>query len=396
MKNREINLLILLEGAVFILVLIVSLASALTHGRSREEKREKAPKATVSENMLEDTGQAAVYEEAQITFDAEVEDKLSSMTTEEKVAQLLLVSPEDYTGNDEVSVAGEGCRSAILAMPVGGISCGDHNFIAKETTVENLTRLQSYSMERIGQPLLLWVEHADAGVLSQQVSGIVCKEQEVGMTNLTFMAAETTLSVEDVRQLREGSGFEGVLISGSLTDVASAGDIDVGEAAVQSICAGMSMVYVPSGCADAYQALLQAAGEGTITDAMLHNSVGRILQVKKAIREAEAARQQEALQQLQQQQQQASQQNTGQTSRRSNTNNTGNTGTGTGGNQQPASLAEQQGAAQPEAAQPENVQPEVPQPEEPQQPEQQPETIQPEVPQPEQTPQEEGQEGMGE
>ncbi len=91
-------------------------------------------------------------------FPPEVNEKLSNMTLEEKVAQMFLITPEALTHNDAVNIARSGTRDAIRAYPVGGLVYDAKNFQGKEQTKALLEGVQGYSMERIGLPLFLAVE----------------------------------------------------------------------------------------------------------------------------------------------------------------------------------------------------------------------------------------------
>lgn len=50
-----------------------------------------------------------------------VQQKLESMTLEQKVAQLFLVTPEQLTGVSQAVVAGSATQRALEDIPVGGL-----------------------------------------------------------------------------------------------------------------------------------------------------------------------------------------------------------------------------------------------------------------------------------
>lgn len=105
-------------------------------------------------------GEQAQKELQPVVFSEEVQAKLTTMTLEEKVAQMFLVTPEALTHNDSVEVAGEGTKNAIHTYPVGGMVYSSLNFQDKEQTQKLLSGVQQYSVERIGLPLFLAVEEA--------------------------------------------------------------------------------------------------------------------------------------------------------------------------------------------------------------------------------------------
>ena len=77
--------------------------------------------------------------------DARVNETLANMSTEEKVAQLFFVTPEQLTGADVVTAAGPDTQSALGAYPVGGIVYSSQNVQSEEQLRELLSTTASYS-----------------------------------------------------------------------------------------------------------------------------------------------------------------------------------------------------------------------------------------------------------
>ena len=88
----------------------------------------------------------------------EFQVKISSMTLEEKAAQLFLITPEALTGLPSVTKAGENTRTALGQYPVGGLIFFENNIQSREQVEEMLKKQQEYSQERIGLPLFLSVD----------------------------------------------------------------------------------------------------------------------------------------------------------------------------------------------------------------------------------------------
>lgn len=86
------------------------------------------------------------------------EEILASMTLEEKVLQLFMITPEALTGYDEVYAAGEATKEAIDRFPVGGIVYFSQNLRDEAQTKDMLARTARYSKERTGLPMLLAVD----------------------------------------------------------------------------------------------------------------------------------------------------------------------------------------------------------------------------------------------
>lgn len=88
---------------------------------------------------------------------AKAEAALASMTAEEKVYQLFYVSLEDLTGVYGQQTADDNLRSALQAMPVGGVVIDRQNVAGTEQVASLVSGLQETSR----LPLLVGVEEED-------------------------------------------------------------------------------------------------------------------------------------------------------------------------------------------------------------------------------------------
>lgn len=83
---------------------------------------------------------------------------LAQMATEEKVAQLFFVTPEQLTGVETVTAAGETTAAAFSEYPVGGIIYFDANLIDAEQTTQMLAAMQGFALQYSGLPVFLAVD----------------------------------------------------------------------------------------------------------------------------------------------------------------------------------------------------------------------------------------------
>ncbi|MCD8149555.1 MAG: hypothetical protein LUE92_08325 [Clostridiales bacterium] len=114
----------------------------------------------------------------------------------------------------------------------------------------------------------------DAGASCIQVSNVTS-------SSLTGSSAiPCSLSDSAVSYLRDSMGYDGILMTSDLSDSAVLEYCTTEEAAVTAVNAGMDLVYVTDGFEDAWQAVLDAVNDGSISKVRLHNSVGRILSAK--------------------------------------------------------------------------------------------------------------------
>lgn len=86
--------------------------------------------------------------------------------------------------------------------------------------------------------------------------------------------------VKDI--LREELGYEGIVITSPLNEVAVTDYYTSGDAAIMAIAAGADMILMPSNFEEAYYALLAAVLEGTISEERIDESLLRIYKVKYA------------------------------------------------------------------------------------------------------------------
>lgn len=93
-----------------------------------------------------------------------MEEKLSQMSLEEKVAQMFLVLPDSFLGIDNVTAAGEAMKNALEEIPVGGLIFMAPNLESEDQIKEMMENLQTYSMDRIGLPMFTGVDEEGGSV----------------------------------------------------------------------------------------------------------------------------------------------------------------------------------------------------------------------------------------
>ncbi len=74
-----------------------------------------------------------------------VDETLAGMTLHEKVCQMMFVTPEELTGEDGVTVAGDATRQALENYPVGGIVCFAKNLESQDQVKEMIDNSQKDS-----------------------------------------------------------------------------------------------------------------------------------------------------------------------------------------------------------------------------------------------------------
>ena len=78
-------------------------------------------------------------------YAAAAADLLRTMSTRDKICQMLIVTPESLTGVDSVNIAGDTTRQALEEYPVGGIIYNTANLESVEQTIDLIAGTQSFS-----------------------------------------------------------------------------------------------------------------------------------------------------------------------------------------------------------------------------------------------------------
>lgn len=86
------------------------------------------------------------------------EDLITSMSVEEKVAQMFFITPEALTGIEPVTEAGELTKECFERYPVGGIIYFRENIKSRQQLTSMLDHMQEISKKRTGLPVFLGVD----------------------------------------------------------------------------------------------------------------------------------------------------------------------------------------------------------------------------------------------
>lgn len=85
--------------------------------------------------------------------------------------------------------------------------------------------------------------------------------------------------------LRDKMGYDGVVITDAMNMGAIAGQYSSAEAAVRAIAAGVDLVLMPKDFKEAYEGVIEAVKDGTLSMERVDESLARILKVKLQIME---------------------------------------------------------------------------------------------------------------
>lgn len=175
-KKRNIVFSLFLICAVF----MVSCAPKVSETDSNNEtiyegvteELESDPESTASEAFTNETKESdkenipnefMVEEEQEVwtemeTHEKNAEDILAEMSLAEKVYQMFIITPEQLTGAETVTAAGDMTKNSLQEYPVGGLIYFAPNLINSNQTSEMLEKSQEFALETEGLPLFLCVD----------------------------------------------------------------------------------------------------------------------------------------------------------------------------------------------------------------------------------------------
>lgn len=166
---------------VLLTISVIGILAAVFFAHSGEEEKEEVKVETVAgdrnANNVQEEGisiqedqdagdtvcdiQADSVAEAETTLEKykkKARGILETMSLEEKVYQMFVVTPEQLTGVGTVTAAGNTTKECLEKYPVGGLIYLAPNIVSKEQTMEMLGKSQEYALETEGLPLFLCVD----------------------------------------------------------------------------------------------------------------------------------------------------------------------------------------------------------------------------------------------
>lgn len=184
-EHGETRVGCLIPAMLMFIVVISVLTFAVLYSRDEKQKSDAALRET-ARSLSPDAfpgDEKGAQEESGVTIGEEpvakgtlddvekktADDIISSMSTEEKVLQLFMITPEALTGVDEVYAAGTKTQEALSKYPVGGIVYFRQNLRSPDQTSDMIVRTQKYSRDRIGVELFIGLDE-EGGQVSR-ISG---------------------------------------------------------------------------------------------------------------------------------------------------------------------------------------------------------------------------------
>ncbi len=137
--------------------------------------------AVSSEELQEQYEEATVKEETGVNA-LEIEEIVAGMSLQDKVAQVFIVRPEQITGVDTVTQAGDATAAALEKYHVGGMIYFDKNLLNPDQTRALLSKTKEFSSAGNGIPFFLAVDEEGGDVTR------IAENAEFGIENTGKMS----------------------------------------------------------------------------------------------------------------------------------------------------------------------------------------------------------------
>lgn len=223
--------------------------------------------ATASAAELTDTD--SVHEAYSV-----IAQKLVSYGVNMNLAPVAEISSEDgdaslrgRTFGSDAGVAAPLVNAAVQAMQEQEVSAVLQKFPGGSAEAKSLEELNN-------SEFLVYNMAIQNGVDCIMVSHVSAS----GVTGEDVPCSLSAGMITDV--LRNGLGFDGVVITDKLNDKAVTSGYSSAEAAVAAVLAGADVLLEPQNYQEAYEGVLQAVEDGIITQERIHESLYRIYRVK--------------------------------------------------------------------------------------------------------------------
>lgn len=218
---------------------------------------------------LEETPKAEKLTDADSVVQAygSISAKLASYGINMNLAPVTELSSEENAFGTDASVAALLVSASVQAIQSAEISAVLLKFPGKTAETKSLEELKNGEF-------IVYDTAIKSGVDCIMVSHVKAN----GITGDDTPSSLSSVVIQDI--LRKTLGFDGVVITDSLSDSAVVDSYSSAEAAVAAIQAGADLLLEPAEYQEAYKGVLQAVSDGTITKERIYESLYRIYRVK--------------------------------------------------------------------------------------------------------------------
>lgn len=124
-------------------------------------------------NVVDESGTDQLIVNDKSDEETWITNKLANMSIEEKIAQLFVITPEELTGVDQVTMAGDLTKDMYYQYPVGGLVYFTNNILSEVQLCEMLRNMQRYSYELLEMPIFTCVDEEGGEVTRISGKGVI-------------------------------------------------------------------------------------------------------------------------------------------------------------------------------------------------------------------------------
>lgn len=126
------------------------------------------------------------------------------------------------------------------------------------------------------------IERTEAFRAKYQLKEVVVMSRHIAAPNVTGSDVPSTMSPIILKdKLRGELGYRNIIVTDAISMGAITNQYTTAQAAVGSILAGVDIVLDPRNYVEAFDAVIAAVNDGTISEERINQSVRRILKLKK-------------------------------------------------------------------------------------------------------------------
>lgn len=191
-----------------------------------------------------------------------IQSLIADMTIEEKICQMIFLTPEGITGVTPTTAAGSVTKEALHKYPVGGLILLAQNIVSPEQILEMTSNIQNYVAEYSEMPMFIGVDEEGGRVLR------VAKNDSFGLdeTGTMLSIAETG----DVNNAYEAGNYIGTYLHQYGFNIDFAPDADVITEPTNEVIGDRSFGTNPELVADYSEAYLNGLHDAGILGCPKH------------------------------------------------------------------------------------------------------------------------------
>lgn len=216
-----------------------------------------------------------VSPEADSAFIASIRSLIGTMSIEDKIAQLFIVAPEDFTGSQRVSTAGSMTKAAVSRYPVGGFVYSSANYWDDAQAGILLSGIREMILDRTGIPCFIMTEGTD----DEGEKFVTLSLNDSDHAIVELISGKIQNICYDDEELLSFYGFLSDSDDPDLRPVNIMFDCDSVNA-VPALLSGADMLYVNSGFETIYSAVFDAVLNGDLPIETVDDALTRIYSYK--------------------------------------------------------------------------------------------------------------------